>query len=125
MSPAPPPPPPAGRRAHARVDIRLSAEVRVGDRRHAAATKNLSLGGCCIESAYPLAEGAEVALALFVVVDDIELANLPALECRAAVQWTVENDDAGLETRHVAGLRFVELTADQAGWLQRFVTGAD
>jgi hypothetical protein len=124
MTPPAPPPPPSTRRAHQRVDVRLSAEVRAAGRRHAAATRNLSLGGCCIESAYPLVEGATLDLALFVVVDDVELANLPPLECRASVQWTAENDEVGLEARHVGGLRFVDLTDAQLEWLKRFVTSA-
>jgi c-di-GMP-binding flagellar brake protein YcgR len=119
--PTPTPTPTPQRRAHPRFVLRLSAEVRSGERRFAAVTRDLSLGGCSVEAPYPLPEGESIALALFVVVDDIEEATLPPLECRADVQWTAANDEAPLESRHIAGLRFVELGAAQRAWLARFL----
>jgi hypothetical protein len=61
---------------------------------------------------------------LFVVVDDVEEATMPPLECRAEIQWTAQNDDASLDARHVAGLRFRGLDEAQVGWLARFVGSA-
>jgi hypothetical protein len=110
------------RRAHPRHVIRLSVEVRSPERRFAAVTRDLSEGGCCIESPYPLAEAAVIGLALFVVVDDIEEATLPPLECQASVQWAAENEEAAaLGGRHVIGLRFMDLGGPQLAWLKRFL----
>lgn len=114
-------PPFDNKRAHQRFQIRLSAELRTADRRFAAVTRDLSLGGCCVEAAYPLPEGAAIGVALFVVVDDIEEATLPAMECRAEVQWAAHNEDAPLEARHIGGLKFLDLGDAHKAWLARFL----
>lgn len=111
-------------RAHARYAVRLSVELRTPTRRFAATTRDLSVGGCCVEGPYPVEEGAAIDLAMFVVVDDIEEASLPPLECQAIVQWCGDNDEADLGVRHVAGLRFVDLGEPQLAWLARFLTPA-
>ncbi|RMH42786.1 MAG: PilZ domain-containing protein [Deltaproteobacteria bacterium] len=109
-------------RVHPRFAIRLSAEVACGDRTFTGTTRNVSVGGCCLESAFPLAEGAEVRLDLFVVVDGIEDERMPPLTTRATVQWAAEQDDGAF----AAGLRFTGLTAAQQRWLDQFLarTGA-
>jgi hypothetical protein len=109
------------RRQHPRHEIRLSAEVRTPARTFAAVTRDLSLGGCCIEGAYRLDEGAEIVVALFLVIDGIEQANMPPLETRARIQWTAEAEDAPLAARHLCGVRFVGMNEAQIAWLGRFV----
>ena len=110
------------RRAHLRYDIRLAAELTLpGGRIATATTKDLSQGGACLESAYAVEDGADLAIALFVVVDDVEEASLPPLRLRASVQWTAQNEEAPVDARHIAGVKFAELTAAQAAWLKRFL----
>jgi hypothetical protein len=105
------------KRAHARYQIRLSAEVITESRRFTCTTRDVSAGGCCIEGAYQLPEGSEVDLALFLVVDGIEEEAMPPLKVRASVQWTAEQEEAGTGARRLAGLRFAALTPAQAQWL--------
>ena len=113
---------PNNRRAHPRFDIRLAAELALaGGKTTAAVTRDLSVGGTCVESAYPLADGSEIGVALFVVVDGVEEATLPALRVSATVQWTAQNDEAAIEVRHIAGLKFAQLSEAQAAWIGRFV----
>lgn len=113
---------PTNRRAHPRFDIRLAAELALpGGKTTAAVTRDLSVGGTCVESAYPLVDGSEIGLALFVVVDDVEESSLPSLKVSATVQWTAQNDEAAIEVRHIAGLKFAALSEAQAAWIRRFV----
>jgi hypothetical protein len=113
---------PANRRAHPRFDLRLAAELSLpGGKTTAAVTRDLSVGGTCVESAYALEDGSEIGVALFVVVDGVEEATLPALKVRATVQWTAQNDETAIEVRHIAGLKFSALTEAQAAWIKKFV----
>lgn len=121
-TPTTPPRSSSNRRAHRRFDIRLAAELSLpGGKTTAAVTRDLSVGGTCIESAYPLVDGSEIGVSLFVVVDDVEEASLPSLRVSATVQWTAQNDEAAIEVRHIAGLRFAALSEAQSAWIQRFV----
>ncbi len=104
-------------RAHPRYDVHLSAEVTLGERTFTATTRNLSVGGCCIDSAYPLPEEAEVGLSLFLVVEGIEDERFPPLQTRGTVQWAAETD----ENSHAAGLKFVGITDAQQQWLEQFL----
>jgi hypothetical protein len=106
------------KRAHRRHDLRLSAELSSARGRFTATTRNVSVGGCCIESAYRLVEGDRLEVALFLVVDGIEVDDFPALRVRGQVQWCADNDEAPLEVRHLAGLRFEDTTPEQAAWLE-------
>ena len=117
----PTPPPVANRRAHTRFDMRLAAELALpGGKTTAAVTRDLSAGGACVESAYALVDGSEIGVALFVVVDNIEESSLPPLRVRSTVQWTAQNEDAPVEARHIAGLKFDALSEAQAAWIRRF-----
>lgn len=113
-------PPAVNKRAHPRFEIRLAAEVRIGEREFTAVTRDLSLGGTSIEAAYAVPEDSDVDLALFVVVDGVEEASLPPLRVKASVMWTAQKDDGPLDARHVAGLRFTGLGDAQVAWLERF-----
>ncbi len=111
---------PQNRRAHQRFDLHLSAEITTAAGVVTAVTKDLSVGGCCLESAYQLTEGATIQLALFLVVDGIEDTDTPPLIIPAHIQWTAENDEAALDSRHLAGMRF-EGSPEQSAWLDNFL----
>lgn len=106
------------RRAHPRFELRLAAEVTHGEQEFTATTRNVSRGGCCVESAYRLPENAEVGIALYLVVDGIEDDAMPPMALRGAVQWTAEADDAPPDARQVAGIRFLDITEAQQAWLE-------
>ncbi len=116
----------ANRRVHTRFDVNLSAEVKTEVRTFEAETKNLSEGGCCIESAYPLDEGNMVRVSLFLTVDGIEDESMPPMVCGARVQWTVDADPDEANSRHMAGLKFEAASDAQKAWLKNFLdrTGA-
>lgn len=117
----------ANRREHTRYQIALSAEVKTERRSFDAQTKNLSEGGCCIEAAYPLDEGADIRVSLFLTVDGIEDESMPPMVCGAKVQWTVEADADDPDSRHMAGLKFEGASDEQKAWLKSFLqrTGAE
>lgn len=108
------------RRESDRVSIELAAEITTsGGSSFTATTKNISVGGCCIASAYPLPEEAVVRCALYLVVDGVEEAGIPALETKSTVQWVADTGDEGTpDTQHVAGLKFSGLSQAQQDWLQ-------
>jgi hypothetical protein len=111
------PSPPNDARRHPRLDVRLAAEVRTARSLFTARTRNLSKGGCCLESSYPLQETDRIRVGLFVVVDGIEDETLPPMRVLGTVQWTAQNDE-GL---HVSGIQFVEMSSAQTAWLTQFL----
>src|SRR3954454_6035649 len=106
--PPPPPPPrpqmqarprpptaiPVQRRAHQRMDLRMSAEIRTATAAFTASTRDLSEGGAGLNSERALTEGEEIALGLFLVVDEIE-SDMPPLWVKARVAWVGESDSGG------------------------------
>jgi len=110
------------RRQQRRYDLALSAEIRANEQLFTAITRNLSTGGCCIESAYPCPEDGTVSVELFLVVDGIEDDSMPSMAVTAHVQWAAESDEGPADARHVAGLRFENATAEQTEWLGRFLS---
>ena len=112
----PPPVVPQGqrRRQHARLDLRMSAEIRTPRAVFTATTRDLSEAGAGLEADRAFTEGEEIALGLFMVVDDLE-EETPPLWVKARVAWTGETD-AGL---HTAGVRFAVITDDQRAWLRQ------
>jgi Tfp pilus assembly protein PilZ len=129
MSRLPPPPPlpssaavsapmaPQGRRKHARLDVRMSAEIRTERMVFTATTRDLSEAGAGLEANRPFREGEEIFLGLFLVVEGLE-SETPPLWVKARVAWTGETD-AGL---HSAGVRFVGITKEQRVWLAQVLT---
>src|SRR5262249_4705477 len=119
-------PPPSSRaagaqhqpRAHPRTQIELSAEVDTFKDRFTAATRDLSLGGAGLDLDRPLKEGAAVAVALFLVIDQVEDEQTKPLSVRAKVAWCAEADEEG---RWTAGVRFEDLLPQQADWLSQFL----
>ena len=111
--PGPPPPIPQ-RRQHARLDLRMSAEIRTSRSVFTATTRDLSEGGAGLDAERALEEGEEVALGLFLVLDDVET-DTPPLWVKARVAWTGETDDG----HHTAGVRFEVITPEQQSWLKQ------
>lgn len=106
--------PPNSRRQHPRVDLRMSAEVRTPRAVFTATTRDLSEGGVGLSSDYPLEEGTQVVLGLFLVLDDVE-SDTPPLWVKARVAWAAETDD----NRYNAGVRFEVITDEQRKWLRQ------
>jgi hypothetical protein len=92
-----------------RYNIRLSAELRIEGKLVTGTTRNLSVGGVCIEIDRPLQEGALVRVTLFAVEDDVETEGAKGLELAATVQWTAES-----ERGFAIGLKFGTLTVAQS-----------
>jgi len=67
-----PPPGYTRRRQFVRVAIRMSAEVHLGEETFTATTRDLSEGGVGLDLPRAVAEGAELTMGLFLVVDDVE-----------------------------------------------------
>lgn len=107
-------PNPPTRRQHPRVDMRMSAEVRTARSVFTATTRDVSEGGVGLSCDYPLEEGTEVVLGLFLVLDDVET-DTPPLWVKARIAWTAETDD----NRYNAGVRFEVITDDQRKWLRQ------
>jgi c-di-GMP-binding flagellar brake protein YcgR len=102
------------RRQHARLDLRMSAEIRTSRSVFTATTRDLSEGGAGLDAERALEEGEEIALGLFLVIDDVET-DTPPLWVKARVAWTGETD----EGRHTAGVRFEVITPEQTAWLKQ------
>jgi c-di-GMP-binding flagellar brake protein YcgR len=109
-----PPPSQSQRRLHARLDLRMSAEIRTARSVFTATTRDLSEGGAGLAAERPLEEGEEVALGLFLVLDDVET-DTPPLWVKARVAWIGETDDG----HHTAGVRFEVITPEQQAWLRQ------
>ena len=75
-----------------RFDIRLSAELKIENARLTGTTRNLSIGGVCVEVDRPIGEGKQLGLTLFIVEEDIEA-----------------EGDRG----YAIGIRFADMTAQQ------------
>ncbi|MBI4508231.1 MAG: PilZ domain-containing protein [Deltaproteobacteria bacterium] len=105
-------------REHARVDLRLSAEVHLQRADFTAVTRNLSEGGAALECDRPLADGEQFNLSLFLVVEGVEDEQTPPLQVWARVMWTAEGDDG----THAAGVRFERMTPAQTAWLARVLS---
>jgi len=101
-------------RRQARIELRVSAEVRIGARLLTGTTRNLSEGGVCLEIDQALPEGESVKIRLFPVEDDIESEGARGLELLGRVQWTAEADRGfavGVQFRDVTPAQTAALTA--------------
>ena len=105
-------------RRHPRHDVRLSAEFRAKGKLETAVTRNVSVSGAALDLPHAaLADGDEVELSLFLVIEGVEDPSKPPLSVGARVVWTGENDEGGF----VAGVRFERITPEQTRWLERFL----
>lgn len=91
-----------------RFNIRLSAELKLDAHTVTGTTRNLSLGGVCVEIDRPVAEGKLIRLTLFIVEEDIEAEGARGLELTGTVQWMAEGDRG-----YAVGIKFGNLTAAQ------------
>lgn len=120
MAKPPPPPPPTAaapvyagpQRQFRRLVVRMSAEIRTARTVFTATTHDLSEGGAGVLSDRALAEGEEIALGLFLVIDDVE-EHLPPLWVKGQVVWASELDSG----KHMAGVRFSAISPEQKSWL--------
>jgi len=92
-----------------RFNIRLSAELKVDALRLTGTTRNLSMGGVCVEIDRPIPEGKLIRMTLFVVEDDVEAEGARGLELTGTVQWMAEGD-----RNYAVGLKFGNMTAAQS-----------
>jgi Tfp pilus assembly protein PilZ len=91
----------------------MSAEIRTARSVFTATTRDLSEGGAGLDAERPLQDGEEVALGLFLVLDDVET-DTPPLWVKARVAWISQTDSG----RHTAGVRFEVITPEQQTWLR-------
>lgn len=91
-----------------RYAIRLSAELKLDAHTVTGTTRNLSLGGVCVEIDRPVVEGKLIRLTLFIVEDDIEAEGARGLDVTGTVQWTAES-----ERGYAVGIKFGKLTGAQ------------
>jgi hypothetical protein len=91
-----------------RFDVRLSAELKVESARLTGLTRNLSIGGVCVEIDRPINEGRQLGLTLFIVEDGIEAEGARGLDLVGTVQWVAEGDRG-----YAIGIRFLDMTAPQ------------
>lgn len=108
------PPPFDKRRLHARIPLRMSAEVHDDQSVFTATTRDLSEGGCGLELEHSLNEQAQVTLGFFLVIDDVEEERIPPLWVKGRVVWAGEQDDG----RRTAGVRFEVITEEQRAWVK-------
>jgi hypothetical protein len=92
-----------------RYAIRLSAELKLGNRATSGMTRNLSTGGVCVEIDRPLTEGQQLGVTLFIVEDDVEAEGARGLELTGSVQWVAEADRG-----YAIGIKFATLTPAQS-----------
>ena len=91
-----------------RLNIRLSAELKVDQLRLTGTTRNLSTGGVCVEVDRPIAEGKLIRMTLFVVEEDVETEGARGLDLTGTVQWMAEGD-----RNYAVGIKFGNLNAAQ------------
>ena len=101
-----------------RTSVRLSAEVHYGGKVFTTTTKDLSVGGVCLESDRLLPVGNPLQVGLFLVVDDVEDATQPPLEVRGKVAWTTPGEPG---QKGAMGVRFDAVSAGQMAGLTRFL----
>ena len=95
-----------------RYNIRLSAELKVDAARLTGTTRNLSIGGVCVEIDRPVTEGKLIRLKLFIVEEDVETEGARGLELTGTVQWMAEGDRG-----YAIGIKFGNLNASQTAAL--------
>ena len=92
-----------------RFNIRLSAELKVDAHLVTGTTRNLSMGGVCVEIDRPIPEGKLIRMTLFVVEDDVETEGARGLDLTGTVQWMAEGD-----RNYAVGIKFGNLNAAQS-----------
>ena len=108
----------ADNRHTTRFPLRVSAEVNYGGRLFTALTRDLSVGGVCLESDRLVPEGNALNLGLFLVVDEVEDASAAPLQMRGKVAWATPGEGGKLGSM---GIRFEGVTSNQMAGLTRFL----
>jgi hypothetical protein len=101
-----------------RLSVRLAAELVLGGVRTSGSTRDVSVGGACVEIDRLLEDGTELDVTLIVVEDDIESADSRTLTLRGRVQWGTEADNGGF----AHGLKFIDEDANKLNMLRRALT---
>ncbi len=104
-----------------RFAVELAAEVEMNGEMIVAATQNVSAGGVGIVVDREVAEGAQIAVTLFLTQDGIEDPDENPFEANAIVQWAAVQD-AGT---WIAGVRFEAVSPVQRAQLERFLGKLD
>jgi hypothetical protein len=104
---------PENKRSTPRFNIRLSVELQLDGRTTTGTTRNVSVGGICIELERRLTEGSYLAFKLFLVEDDIESDDEKPLDLVGTVQWAAES-----EKGFAMGIKFGNLTRAQKTTLE-------
>jgi hypothetical protein len=105
-------------RQNRRYNVRLSAEVTYRGELFTATTRDLSVGGVCLESRRTVPEGDPLRVALFLVVDEIEDPSQPSIDLTGKVAWAAPGEEGRPGT---LGVRFEGLTPMQQAGLNRFL----
>ncbi len=104
-------------RSAPRFDIRLSVELQLDGRAETGTTRNVSMGGVCIEINRQLKEGSFLSFRLFLVEEEIESAEEKPLDLVGTVQWATES-----ERGFAMGIKFGNLTLTQRKALEARLT---
>lgn len=108
------------KRALPRYSLRLGAELKVEGHTVTGTTRNLSLGGLCLELDRPLKEGAFIRMTLFLVEDDVEAEGARGLDLTGTVQWMAEGDRG-----YAVGVKFGNLTTTQTAALKNALSAVE
>lgn len=114
-------PVPSERRAHPRYPIGFGAAVSFPGGRVAASTRDVSVGGCLLESERPIPEAGVVELALRLTEDGIQVGEGPPLRVLGTIRWTAEAEDYCGEPVFLSGVQFDSLTGEQRRWLEAVI----
>ena len=107
------------RRAYIRRLVNLRAELRIDDQVREAKTKDLSMGGMRIATDTSLSVGQELTVDLFLVNEVKPDEMIGPLHVDGTIVWIKDLPAAG---QIEAGVRFGEVSAIQAQWLERYIT---
>jgi hypothetical protein len=91
-----------------RYPVSLAADLRGPGFATAGTTKNISVGGLCVEIDRIVPETTRLEVSLFVVEDEVESADGRRISLAATVQWSSEGD-----VGYLHGLKFVDMTPAQ------------
>jgi hypothetical protein len=100
------------------VAVRISADVTTPGGAFTTKTRNLSVGGVCLECAEEMSVGTRLHVLLFLVTEDVEDTTVPQLEVDGTVAWSAPGGGTEPAT---AGVRFDPLWAPQVAKLARFL----
>jgi Tfp pilus assembly protein PilZ len=104
-----------GRREHPRFALEIDAELRIGDRKLPARTRNVSHGGLAMTTTDPLPIGAEVTVMLALVFDESSMSEPLPLQGRVVWCSPIVDDSFQL------GVMFVGVRAEERSYVDMFL----